>query len=519
MAKGPARANPHMQSSDPIILVSVARRWFIMASIVLGSTIYNATILVASGLQPQMQGAMSATQDEIAWTVTFNILATAIVTPMTGWLVGRFGSRRVMIWSMAIFTLGTLLCGQATSLESLVAWRIMQGGGGAALVPLGQVILLNVFPSRQHALAISVFGVANMAGPVIGPSVGGYIAEIWSWRWVFHLTIPFGVLAFFGFQFSLPEDKPGTSSNFDWTGFLALASALALAQIVLSRGQRFDWFDSPEILAATGLAAIAFYVFVAHSVTGPQPFLNPRLLLDRNYGLGLVLVLIFGMLNFTPMVLLPQLLQTHAGFPDSLIGYIISWRGLGAIIGFFLSNWLGRMDPRIGMIAGFSLHALSGYWLTTIDLNVDRSVLAANGFLQGLAIGVIWVPMSLTAFRTLPAASRAEAMSIFHLMRNIGSSFFISLSVAQIISSTGANYSRLAEHISPFNPAFTMPWVIGGWSVETLPDMAKIAREINRQAAMIGYLNAFTMYMLASLAAIPFAWMLGRLRNRSALSS
>ena len=504
-----------MQASDPVILVSVARRWMIMASIVLGSTIYNATILVASGLQPQMQGAMSATQDEIAWTVTFNILATAIVTPMTGWLVGRFGSRRVMIWSMATFTTGTLLCGWASSLESLVAWRIVQGGGGAALVPLGQVILLNVFPSRQHAMAISIFGVANMAGPVIGPALGGYIAEIWSWRWVFHLTVPFGILAFFGFQASLPEDKPATSSTgLDWTGFLALSSALALAQIVLSRGQRLDWFQSPEIIAATGLAAISFYLFLAHSLTTARPFLNPRLLLDRNYSLGLILVLIFGMLNFTPMVLLPQMLQTHAGYPDSLVGYIISWRGFGAVTGFFLSNWLGRLDPRFGMISGFSLHAISGYWLTTIDLNVDRSVLAANGSLQGLAIGVIWVPMSLTAFRTLAPASRAEAMSIFHLMRNIGSSFFISISVAEIIHATGANYSRLAEHLSPFNRALSMPWVVGAWSVETLPDMAKIAREINRQAAMIGYLNAFTMYMLASLAAIPFAWLLGSFERR-----
>lgn len=502
-----------MQASDPVVQVSVARRWMIMASIVMGSTIYNATILVASGLQPQMQGAMSATQDEIAWTVTFNILATAIVTPLTGWLVGKFGSRSVMIWSMAIFTFGTMWCGIAGSLESLVVGRIVQGGGGAALVPLGQVILLNVFPSRQHPLAISVFGVANMAGPVIGPSVGGYIAEIWSWRWVFHLTVPFGIIAFFGFQLSLPADNKGSSKGLDWTGFLALATALSLAQIVLSRGQRLDWFQSTEIIAATGLAAVAFYVFVAHSLTVKSPFLDPRLLLDRNYALGLVLVLIFGMLNFTPMVLLPQLLQAHAGFPDSLVGFIISWRGFGAVAGFFMSNWLGRIDPRVGMMTGFGLHALSGFWLASIDLNVDKSVLAANGFLQGLAIGVIWVPMSLTAFRTLPAASRAEAMSIFHLMRNIGSSFFISLSVAEIISATGANYSRLAEHVSLYNRALTMPWVVGGWSVETLPDMAKIAKEVNRQAAMLGYLNAFTMYMLASLAAIPFAWMLGRYRR------
>jgi DHA2 family multidrug resistance protein len=496
--------------NDPVVDVSVTRRWLILGAVVLGSTIYNATILVASGLQPQMQGAMSATQDEIAWTVTFNILATAIVTPMTGWLTARFGARRVMVWSVFIFTLGTLMCGLATSLESLVFWRIVQGGGGAPLVPLGQTILLNVFPSVQHGLAISVFGVANMAGPVIGPSVGGYIAEAWSWRWVFYLTVPFGVAAFFAFRMTLPKDEPGQRPSLDWTGFLSLAIALSLAQLVLSRGQRLDWFESVEITAATALAAIALYVFIAHCLTHPRPFLSPTILTDRNYVLGFVLVTVFGMLNFTPMVLLPQLLQAHAGFPDSLIGYIIAWRGLGAVIGFFISDRLARIDPRIGMAGGFALHALSGWWLSQIDLNVPHSVLAANGFIQGVAIGIIWVPMSFAAFRTLAPSYRAEAMGVFHLMRNIGSSFFISLSVAEIVRATGANFSRLVENVSPFNRSLDLPWVVGSWSVETLPDMARLAREINRQAALIGYLNAFTMYMIASLIAIPLALILGR---------
>ncbi|MEZ5857361.1 MAG: DHA2 family efflux MFS transporter permease subunit, partial [Hyphomicrobiaceae bacterium] len=361
---------------DPVVNVPVAQRWAILASIVMGSTIYNATILVASGLQPQMQGAMAATQDEIAWTVTFNILATAIVTPMTGWLVARFGARNVMVWSVFTFTVATLMCGLASSLETLVLWRIVQGGGGAALVPLGQTILLNVFPSWQHGLAISVFGVANMAGPVIGPSLGGYIAEIWSWRWVFYLTVPFGMLAFVAFRMTLPKDEDAQRPALDWTGFLTLATALALAQIVLSRGQRLDWFQSTEIVAATVLAAIALYIFVAHCLTAQKPFLSPVILTDRNYLLGFVLVTVFGMLNFTPMVLLPQLLQTHAGYPDSLIGFVISWRGLGAIVGFFSSNTLAKIDPRIGMAGGFALHAVSGFWLSSIDLNVPDWVLA-----------------------------------------------------------------------------------------------------------------------------------------------
>jgi DHA2 family multidrug resistance protein len=349
-----------------------------------------------------------------------------------------------------------------------------------------------------------------MAGPVIGPSLGGYIAEAWSWRWVFFLTVPFGVAAFVAFRAALPKDEPGAKVALDWTGFLALATALALAQIVLSRGQRLDWFESTEIMAATAISAIALYVFIAHCLTSPRPFLSPSILLDRNYALGFILVTVFGMLNFTPMVLLPQLLQTHAGFPDTLIGFIIAWRGLGAVVGFFMSGWLARIDPRIGMAGGFALHALSGWWLSMIDLNVTDSVLAANGFIQGVAIGIIWVPMSFAAFRTLPPAYRAEAMGVFHLMRNIGSSFFISLSVAEIVRATGANFSRISENLSPYNRSLNLPWVAGSWSVETLPDVARLAREINRQAALIGYLNAFSMYMVASLIAIPLAIYLGR---------
>jgi DHA2 family multidrug resistance protein len=500
---------------DPFASVSVARRWWIMVAVVLGSTIYNATVLIASGLQPQMQGAMSATQDEIAWTVTFNILATAVVTPMTGWLVARFGTRRVLVGSTGLFTLGTVGCGLAGSLESLVLWRIVQGGGGAPLVPLGNVLLLNVFPLRQHGLAMSVFGVTNMAGPIIGPVFGGYIAEEYSWRWVFFLTVPVCLAALVAFQLSVPTERNRERIRLDWTGFVALSIALGLAQIVFARGQRLDWFQSHEIVALTAIALMSLYVFIAHSATASRPFLSPRLVNDRNYVLGMFLVTIFGMLNLTPMVLLPQLLQGQAGYPDTLIGYVVSWRGAGAILGFFLSNWIGRWDPRIGMIGGFGTQAISGYWLSTIDLNVTADVLAANGFLQGFAIGIIWVPMTLAAFRTLPNELRPEAMSVFHLMRNIGSSVFISISVAHIISATGANYSRMAEMITPFNRMLELPWVMGSWSIATLPGLAGVAREINRQSALIGYLNAFTLYMIASLVAIPAALLLGYLSTRS----
>jgi DHA2 family multidrug resistance protein len=223
-----------------------------------------------------------------------------------------------------------------------------------------------------------------------------------------------------------------------------------------------------------------------------------RLLTDRNYAIGLVLVTIYGMLNFTPMVLLPPLLQQHAGFPDALVGQVIGCRGLGMTVGFLMAGLTSRLDPRIGMSAGFLMQVVSGLWMLTFDLNVTMDILVWNSLIQGFSVGMIWVPLSVVAFDTLAPSDRAEASSVFHLLRNIGSSFFISLSIAEIVRATGANYSRMTEMISPYNTTLSLPWVTGAWDFATVAGLAKVAKEITRQAAMIGYLNAFMMYVAAS---------------------
>ncbi len=282
----------------------VYRRVLILAAVVLGSTLYATTLLVASTLLPQMQGSFAATPDEIAWTTTFNILATAIVTPMTGWLVARFGRRRTMVGCVTGFTVATWLCGQAESLETIVLWRILQGGLGAPVVPLSNAIVLDTFPRRQAGLVSSIFGMTVVLGPVIGPALGGVLAEIYNWRWAFYMIVPAGALAALALFVTLPKDKPEDIRPvpLDWTGFLALSICIACVQLVLSRGQRLDWYESPEIIAETLIAAVAFFIFLAHSVTTDRPFLDLRLLRDRSYALGLLLVFIYGMVNFTPIV-------------------------------------------------------------------------------------------------------------------------------------------------------------------------------------------------------------------------
>lgn len=484
---------------------SPLRRTAIMIAVTTSASLFITTVMIASAILPQMQGAMAATPDEIAWTMTFNILATAVVMPMTGWLVARFTRRNVMLGAVLGFTTATFFCGAAESLETLVFWRIVQGALGAPLLPMAQAIILDIYPKRLHNVATSIYGMAIVLGPIVGPGIGGYLSELYSWRWSFYMIVPVGVLALIGLKFTMPKEQaraPG-EARLDWVGFISLAISVACVQLVLSRGQRLDWYDSPEIVIETAIGVLAFYIFVVHSVTARAPFLTPQLFLNRDYCLGLFLVAIFGMLNWTPMVLLPSLLQTHAGFPDALIGYIVASRGIGGVFGFFAAMLMGVLNPRIGMIIGFAAQVVSGVWLMNIDLNVEVWVLVANGMLQGASVGIVWVPLTIVTFSGLPPRFLPEATALFHLLRSLGASLFISISVAEVVRSTGLNYSRMVEMISPFNEVLTLPWATGAWTAETLEGLTRLSGEITRQSAMIGYLNAFGIYTFISAIAIP----------------
>ncbi|MDX2157707.1 MAG: DHA2 family efflux MFS transporter permease subunit [Hyphomicrobiaceae bacterium] len=492
------------------------RRMLVLLSVVLATTLYSTTVLIVSTVLPQMQGTFSATADEVSWVVTFNILATAIVTPMTGWLTGRFGIRNVMIWSVLGFTLATLMCGFAVSLESLVFWRIVQGALGAPSTPLAQSILMDTFPRRQHAMAMGLFGFGVVIGPVIGPTLGGYMAEQYSWRYAFYAIFPVGLLGVLCLRIFLPKGKTPGPRSLDWTGFLTLSAALAATQLVLSRGQRLDWLDSVEIRIEILIAVVTFWIFAAHIVTTRQPFLEPRHLLNRNYAIGLILVTIYGMLNFTPVVLLPPLLKAHVHFPETLVGEIVASRGAGGCIGFLIGSLAGRLDPRVSMITGFGMLLAAGLWLMTMDLNVRPSMLALNAALQGVAAGTLWVPLTVVTFSNVAEADRAETSAVFHLLRNLGSSFFISACVAEIVRSTGVNYSRMIEGVSAYNPSLSLPWVVGAWDVTSAAGLQTLANEITRQSALIAHLNVFGMFSLACAVTIPLILLLGGSRPKGA---
>ncbi|MEC9347087.1 MAG: DHA2 family efflux MFS transporter permease subunit [Pseudomonadota bacterium] len=482
-------------------------RMALVGTLTMSTMLYAMTVTIANVALPKMQGEFGATQDQIAWVVTFNIVATAVMTPLTGWLIARLGQRRLMLYCVVGFGVSTFLCGIATSLAEIVIYRVLQGLCGAPMVPTSQSIVLQAFPKDKQASTMSIFGMGVVMGPIIAPTLGGYLSEEYGWRWIFFMVVPCAVAAFTGVLFFVRDLATPGRVRLDWTGFLTLSIAVAAAQLMLDRGERNDWFESTETIVEAALAALCLYLFVVHSLTSEKPFLNFALFRDRNYAFGMLFILVFGMLNFTPMVLFPPLLQQLRGFPEGDIGILLAIRACGTLAAFTAMIWLSRFDPRIWMSLGFALQGFSGLVITGFDINVSAFDVAWTGVLQGFGTGLAWVPTTMVAFATLAPKDAGEGSAVFHLVRNFGSSFFISVSVAVVIRTTGMNYAGMTEFISPFHDPFLYASSAGAWSADTINGLAALSHEVGRQSAMIGYLNAFYLYSLTALAVIPFFWM------------
>ena len=492
-----------MPPEDDAPAFSPLRRGLIIATVTTATALYALTLTIVNVALPQIQGAFSVTQDQVAWVVTFNIVATAVGTPLTGWLTGRFGQRRVMLVSMFGFGTATVLCGFSDSLVELVIWRVAQGLFGAPLAPLSQAIVLDSTPKEKQGGAIAIFGMGVVLGPVIGPTVGGYLAEIYSWRWVFFLIVPVAATCFVAIYAIIGDRHARSEMRFDWTGFVALAVAIGCLQLMLDRGPRNDWFESMETITEATLAATALYIFIVHSLSARHPFLNPRLLLDRNYTVGLLITVLFGMLNLTLMVLLPPLLQRLQGYPDSIIGLLLGARAVGTFIGFIIIRYATGLDPRIWLAIGFSLQGAAGLHMTHFNAEVPFNDVAVTLAIQGLGVGLLWVPITLVTFATVERRMLPEGMAIFHLVRNIASSVHISISVSLVVYFTSVNYAGLVEGISLFNEVARDPSAIGMWSFDSPSSIAALSGEILRQASMIGYLNAFLLYACTAFAVLP----------------
>ena len=480
-------------------------KWFILATATFVTMLYAMNVTIASIALSDMRGAMGATQDQISWVVTGNIVATAIFTPFAGWLSSRIQIRTILFFSVIGFTISSIFCGISDSLEEIVIARVAQGIFGAPLPPLSQTLVLAVFPKRQISVAMAVWGMGTILGPVIAPTIGGYLGELLNWRWIFYTLVPFGFCALLAVIATVPKRPVEGGMHLDWVGFFALACSVAALQIMFDRGERNSWFESTEIIVECGIAILGFYIFIAHSLTAKSPFINLNIFKDRNYTVGLILIFFFGMLNFVPMVIFPPLLQELRGYPQSVIGLILGVRGIGTFIGFAIIAFTGRIDPRIIIFFGFSIQAVSGFYMSTFDINMTFSNIVWASLIQGLGVGLTWPPVSVICFATLSNKFHGEATAMFHLIRNIGSSFFISVSVAVVLHMGQINFEEIGASVSMWNHGLNFDGIVN--SLNDL-NISKLTNELNRQSLMIGYIDAFKLYSWVGFLSIPLIFLI-----------
>lgn len=496
-----------MNNTDtlPGIFSVGVKLWLILLMVQLSNMLFGMTITIANVVLPQIRGTMSVSQDEASWSITLNLVAAAVATPLTGWLAGRLGWRALMFGTVSGFTLCSLMCGLATNLESLIVFRVGQGIFGAPIMPLGQAIILSSFPKHLQPTAIVLWGVGAVFGPVAGPIVGSMVAEVYNWRAAFFVLVPVGVITLVCTWVALAGHDRGEKVKFDWTGFFALSIAIIALQLIFDRGHRLDWFNSKVIVFLTIVGLVSFWIFLIHCIFSKNPFVNLKIFLDRNFTLGTIISFIMGTLAFTGLVLFPSLLHDLRGYPDSMIGLLVGSRGVGNWIAFLVIIPLTRIAPRASLAAGLLVQAFASLMMAKFDINVTSFDIIYTNMLLGFGQSIAFTPMAILAFATLPKYRITEGATIFTLMRNFGSSIFISLSVLVLLRSSSENYSNMTEKLSIFFNSQVIPSLPSKWQLDGDEGLFQISTEVARQASMIGYINSFHLMAYAALLAVPLA--------------
>jgi DHA2 family multidrug resistance protein len=512
------------------------RRW--LTVVVMMATIMQALDgTIANVALPNIQGSLSATQEQVAWVITSYIVSAAIATPLAGFCAVRFGVRRILVSSVIGFTIASMLCGAAQTLPQLVAFRTLQGVCGAALVPLSQTLMMEAYPREEQGKAMAMWGVGTMLGPITGPTLGGWLTDEYSWRWVFYINLPVGILCAVGLMILIKNKASDTPRPFDLLGFTLLSIAIGTFQLMLDRGEQVDWFGSKEIITEAAVAGIAAAMFVIHMLSSDHPFLPRDLFRDRNLMLGIIFTAITGLLMIVTATLLPPFLQQLKGYPVFTTGVVMAPRGIGTMISMFMvSRLIGKVDARWLIAIGLSLCGISLYDMTQFSIDVSEGRVIWNGFMQGIGLGLVFPPLTTLAFATVPARIRTEGAAINALMRNLGASIGVAVLVALLDRNTQINRSVLAEHLTPFNPLWRfgttpiengipvdrsriithMTPFGGGWPYGSVPvdDPSKLigiwSEELNRQASMIAYLNDFRVLAVAAVVFIPLLFFMRR---------
>jgi len=485
------------------------RRGLITLTVMLATIMQALDTTIANVALPHMQGSVGATQDQISWVLTSYIVASAIFMPLTGFLSGRFGRKRIFIASVVGFTLTSMLCGAAQSLGQIVAFRFLQGVFGASLVPLSQAVMLDSYPREKHGSAMALWGVGVMIGPILGPSLGGWLTEYYSWRWVFYINLPFGVLAWLGLSAFLQESPLDRQRRFDLPGFALLSLGIGALQMMLDRGESLDWFASAEVVTEAVLCVLALYLFTVHIFTHEHPFIEPGLLRDRNFALGLVFIFVVGIILLATMALLPPFLQGLMGYPIIDIGLLLAPRGLGTMAAMMVVGRLsGKVDPRALILLGLGLISLSLWRMSLFSLDTRGPDIVGTGIIQGMGLGLIFVPLSTLSFSTLAPRYRNEATSLYSLMRNIGSSIGISIVISYLAQRVQINHAAYADYIDPSRLPLQQAVESGAIDLASPQGLARVNQLLNQQATTLAYLQDFRLMMWITLAAIPLLLLL-----------
>ncbi|GGE20474.1 EmrB/QacA family drug resistance transporter [Polymorphobacter glacialis] len=492
---------PDRAPASPLVITVVVMLGTFMT--ILDSTIANVAL-------PHMQPSLGAASDTIAWVLTSYIVATAIATPLTGWLASKLGRRQLFLYSVAGFTVASMACGLAQSLEQMVVFRMIQGAAGAFLAPLGQSYVLDVWPQSKHGKAMAWWGVGIMVGPILGPVIGGYLTESFNWRWVFFINLPVGIMTLFFAAAVLPQAET-SARRFDLLGFGLLAVGVGAMQMCLDRGQQLDWFASWEVCLEAGVAIGALWAFGVHVMTSDEALIDRRMLRDRNVMTGFAFITLVGLLMVGTTALLPTMLQSLFGYPVIGAGVLQMPRGIGMMMAMMgAGQIIGKVDARLMIGAGLMLSSLSMWMMTQFSPIMDSSPFALSGFLQGAGLGLVFVPLNTLAFATLPPDLRTDAAGFYMLLRNLGGSIGISLTVGVLARQSQVAHADIAGNLS----ASSMPWADGaiGQALGADAVIAMLDGAVNKQAAMIAYLDVFMMMLWITLAMMPLLLLLRKPR-------
>jgi DHA2 family multidrug resistance protein len=495
----------HALPREERIVVTIAVMLAVLLQ-VLDTTIANVAL-------PHMQASLSATQDTINWVLTSYIVASAIALPISGWMADRVGRKRLLVISVIGFTVASVLCAAATSLTEMVVFRAIQGVSGAFLVPLAQATLFDINPREKHGQAMALFGGGIMIGPILGPVLGGWLTDSYNWRWVFLVNLPVGVICTLLLLRYLPTTDTARR-KFDAFGFIMLAIAVGALQLFLDRGQQEDWFDSWEIIVEAGLSLAAFWMFIVHTITGREPLFERGMFYDRNFATSLVFMAVTGVLLLAGLALLPPLLQNLYGYSVLQSGFLTAPRGIGTLISMLVAGRMtGKIDARLLVGLGVVLMGISLWLMTGFALDQPSSPVIWSGIIQGLGLGLIFVPLQTLAFETLEARHRTTAASLLNLSRNVGGSVGISIVSSQLVRMTQVAHADMASSIGSEIPtaAASLMQSIG------LPGGAALAflnAEVTRQAVFIAYLDDFKLMMIVTFTVLPLLFLMKKGQKR-----